>query len=278
MKCFYHSADLDGKCSAAIVKHFKPGVELIGYNYGNEFPWGTINIDETVYMVDVSLQPFEKMRELNTMCNLIWIDHHKSSIEEAEKAKVIIQGIQKSGIGACAHVWNWFTDKPLPKGVKLLAEYDVWNHSNPQTLFYQYGLRNYINDPTGFIWQSILNENDLNHSHIIGTGEIILEYTKKDYAARVKTLCFETEMDGLKLIVGNHAMGNSQFFDSIWDEEKYDAMCLFYWKKDYWSIHLYSTKKDVDLSVIAKNRGGGGHKGAAGFQCKALPFCLMPPE
>ena len=30
----------------------------------------------------------------------------------------------------------------------------------------------------------------------------------------------------------------------------------------------------VDVSQIAKARGGGGHKKAAGCQCKDLPFVL----
>jgi len=33
--CFYHSADLNGKCSAAIVYHAVPNVEL----YGKELPF-----------------------------------------------------------------------------------------------------------------------------------------------------------------------------------------------------------------------------------------------
>ena len=73
MKCFYHSADLDGHCSAAIVKAVCPECELIGINYGDAFPWdlfveaeerksGSIILPakepETVYMVDFCLQPF----------------------------------------------------------------------------------------------------------------------------------------------------------------------------------------------------------------------------
>ena len=38
MKCFYHSADLDGHCSGAIVKMVYPECELIGINYGDKFP------------------------------------------------------------------------------------------------------------------------------------------------------------------------------------------------------------------------------------------------
>lgn len=37
-----------------------------------------------------------------------------------------------------------------------------------------------------------------------------------------------------------------------------DGICAGYWV--------------VDVSKIAIKRGGGGHKGAAGFQCKRMPF------
>lgn len=35
--CFYHNADFDGLCSAAIVYRNVPGVELVGINYGDVF-------------------------------------------------------------------------------------------------------------------------------------------------------------------------------------------------------------------------------------------------
>ena len=48
MKCFYHSADLDGHCSGAIAKHFDPAYQLIGINYGDPFPMGEIGHGELV--------------------------------------------------------------------------------------------------------------------------------------------------------------------------------------------------------------------------------------
>jgi nanoRNase/pAp phosphatase (c-di-AMP/oligoRNAs hydrolase) len=37
-----------------------------------------------------------------------------------------------------------------------------------------------------------------------------------------------------------------------------------------YTVSLYS--ETIDVSVIAKKHGGGGHKGAAGFVCPKLPF------
>jgi len=33
--CFYHSADLDGHCSGAIVRKVFPQAQLVGANYGD---------------------------------------------------------------------------------------------------------------------------------------------------------------------------------------------------------------------------------------------------
>lgn len=40
---FYHSADLDGFCSGAIIKYSFPECELIPINYGDTFPWEIIH-------------------------------------------------------------------------------------------------------------------------------------------------------------------------------------------------------------------------------------------
>ena len=43
-----------------------------------------------------------------------------------------------------------------------------------------------------------------------------------------------------------------------------------------WRVSLYQDgRPDVDCSVIAKKYGGGGHKGAAGFECVTLPFKIV---
>jgi hypothetical protein len=40
LKRLIKSADLDGHCSGAIISLVYPDCELIGINYGDEFPWG----------------------------------------------------------------------------------------------------------------------------------------------------------------------------------------------------------------------------------------------
>lgn len=274
IKCFYHSADLDGHCAGASVKNFLRDAELIGINYGDAFPWDTVKKEDTVYMVDFSLQPFEGMVKLNGLCDLIWIDHHKSAIEEYAISLEAIAGIKEEGLGACALVWRWF-GYPVPLSVRLLAEYDVWNHKDPSTLPFQYGLRLEDTNPSNeVLWHSLFDAGQTEIDPIIIRGETIIRYTNQENEKYIRACAFDTELDGLKCIAVNKMLTNSQLFDSVWDAEKYHAMLTFGFRKGKWTVSLYSTRQDVDVSAIAKAHGGGGHKGAAGFQCNTLPFVL----
>jgi len=260
-----------------------PKCELIGINYGDDFPWSEINPSEKLFMLDFSLQPFNKMVKLSELVgmNLIWIDHHKSAMDEHKRwnnehpAYLAIDGIRKDGIGACQLVWeSLYPDKIIPTFIKLLAEYDVWNHSDPRTLSFQYGMRQFkdtypLNQD---LWQSLFDVEEVHR--ITGIGGVIIKYQDSENEKYCKARSFEVEIDGLKCIAVNKGLTNSKVFDSVWDPEKYDAMAAFCLMSPDrgWTISLYTDKPEIDVSIIAKKRDGGGHKQAAGFQCKKLPF------
>lgn len=133
--CFYHESDLDGVCSAAIVKYFVPECELYGIDYGKEFPWmktvPDVDIDvdcsspaefrakiltalvrkeekRTVYMVDFSL-PIEDMERLAEISNLIWIDHHRTAIDAFENGMPCVGNwLARTDFAACELTWFFF--------------------------------------------------------------------------------------------------------------------------------------------------------------------------
>lgn len=282
MKCFYHKADMDGRCSGAIVNMEHPECEMIGINYGDVFPWDSIQQGETIYMVDFSLQPFEDMERLNSMCNLIWVDHHKTSIEEKEKRnfRAYIQSLDDKYAG-CELTWMLLhpvdpfapiIKKVLPMFIYLLGRYDVWDHFNtPGSLEFQYGIRNMGEMlPEDERWKDLFDVEYVNK--IIADGNLLLGYEKKQNAAYAKSCAYETSLDGLRCIAINKGLANSLLFESVYDPERHDAMLSYVRRKGKWTVSLYTTKPEIDVSAICKARGGGGHKGAAGFQCQELPF------
>jgi oligoribonuclease NrnB/cAMP/cGMP phosphodiesterase (DHH superfamily) len=242
-----------------------------------EFPWELAR-GKVVWMVDFSLQPFELMHELNDICYLYWIDHHKSAIANAEQSGFQASGGQliKVGTAGCELTHAYLhPHSEMPVWVYLLGRYDVWDHKSPDTLPFQYGMRLRETDPERSmeVWDDLLDTPGTVRD-ILNDGRVVLKYVEQRNASYIRACAFDTVLDGLRCIAVNRQMTNSQTFDSVWDPEKYDAMLTFGWRRGQWTVSLYSVKQDVDVSEVAVKHGGGGHKGAAGFQCTELPFRL----
>lgn len=277
MICIYHSRDLDGWTSAAIVKNKNPQAELIGYDYGQPIP--TIPDDSDVVMVDISF-PMNEMVLLSKRVNLCWIDHHISAINEynALPEEDKWNAYLENDIAACELTYYYYNPNLLfhkhafPLGIKLLGEYDTWRKSDLErwesfVLPYQYAMRNRCSSPDDINIDWLLNRHEI--YKVVDEGRAILNYQRKQYSLQAKS-AFELDFNGLKAIAINAGYCNSMIFDSVYDSTKHDIMLTFSFNGDRWYCSLYSTKDDIDCSIIAKSYGGGGHKKASGFQATNL--------
>jgi oligoribonuclease NrnB/cAMP/cGMP phosphodiesterase (DHH superfamily) len=300
MKIFFHSADLDGHCSAAIVKMKYPGAELIGINYGQPFPFDKLIENEIVIMVDFSLQPFTEMFKLAQkvgMDKLTWIDHHVTAIKDADECvfdKVepmndnppftitfnnICPGKREIGKAGCELTWDYFyPDDEMPAAVSFLGRYDVWDLQG-SVLPFQYGMRLNNTWPNNQeMWQKFLQPDDNDETTMlvvdtIRSGETILKYQKQENEKYTKSAAFEVLFEGHKAICINKLLTNSQLFESVWDKEKYDIMIAFGLRSNgTWTMSFYTDKDGIDVSLLAKKLGGGGHKQASGCSFEELPI------
>jgi len=269
MLCIYHSADLDGHCSGAIVKYKYPLCDLYGINHGQEIPWELIGKHDKIFLVDFSFEYNDMIKLINDY-NVIWIDHHKSAIKKL--CDYNIEGNQEVGKGACELTWEFlFSNKKLPLAVKFLSQYDVWNHSNERTLLFQYGMKLRDTHPDNQkLWGRLFSSNSL-INFIVTVGNSISVYIEKENMISSRQ-SFELNFEGHKCIAINKS-GNSKMFDFVEDINKYDLMITFMYKYNTWTVIMYTTK-NIDVSKIALKYGGGGHEQAAGFQINKLPFNL----
>jgi hypothetical protein len=268
--CFYHSSDLDGHCSAAIFKLYNKDIELIPIDYGDKFPWDIV-AGQNVIMVDFTLQPYSDMLRLQSLCRLIWIDHHKTSIEWAEANNFNPDGFRLIGKAGCELAWEYLYEKEAPRSIQYLSKYDTWNYAdNPNVLPFQYAVRalSTLPDDTLF-WHRLFYEDRIDD--LIDIGYIVLAYQKRVNEGFNK-YAFDLEWEGLKWVVLNGPFKGSNWHTK-YDINKYDAMMGFFWDGTQYIFSL-TTEKDIDLSIIAGKYGGGGHKRAAGFQTITLPFTL----
>lgn len=275
--CIYHRVDLDGYCSAAIWKKIHHDGQLIGMNYGDEISWDQL-IGHDVTLVDFCFQPWSEMERLIEVANRVtWIDHHKSAIESwKESGCEFINGLRNTEKAACELTWEFYIDDTPPRGIFLLGDYDCWRHSDPETMPYQMGMRlrnmDLVSNPDCWhTWNQVFDQNQDFHEKIVIEGETILKYQEQQNARSAKAIWFPVEFDGRRWMAVNQGGINSKFWDAVWDES-YDGMLGFVRSRKHWTVSLYSTT--VDCSEIAKRHGGGGHKGASGFQCQELPFKL----
>ena len=298
--CFYHSADLDGHCSGAILRRFHEILpkdyellELRGINYGEAFPWELIDGETTVYMVDFSIQPFDQMVRLLGECKqLVWIDHHETAINEygsyeREHVGFQIAGTRKVGEAACELCWRWFfggrfmTDVNMPQAVRLIGRYDVWDKTNPDVEPFQWGMRSYSETRPEQVyeglWKDLLDDDIVMAGRIRDAGHRLLAFQRAQDEKYCRAYAFDALLGGLRVVALNKGMANSETFRSVYDPERHDAMCLFARKKNgRWLVSLYSAKPEVDVGSFCKGRspdgGGGGHANAAGYESLDCPF------
>jgi hypothetical protein len=226
-------------------------------------------------------EPFEGMVEIGEYCEYL-----KAGGEPFEGVVEIGLTGTFDPVSACELTWMWFAGCPYPQvplAVRLLGRYDVWDHGDKRVLPFQYGMRLLRTDPArygdllprSYPWRRVFENRPEFVEFICSQGRLVIKWEFAQNFKYAAACAFETELDGLRLIAANAQLTNSKLFDSVWDPDKHDAMCIFGWRKGQWTVSLYSTRDDVDVSVVCKARGGGGHKGAAGFQCRELPEGLL---
>lgn len=286
----YHSKDLDGYCSGAIMRHKYPDIKLIGMDYGQP-PFANPNHEEVI-ICDMSF-PMEIMEQISKEANgkLLWIDHHISAINDFNKycegKEPFCEAVLDTKHAACELAWlRLFPDKDMPPVVEFLGVYDTWrtdhkvNYWDFVIMPFQYGMRQICSTPETFpmnlfsVYYYIAG-GDSSASPInviLRRGEIILDYQKQQNEKACKFCAFETEFEGLRAICLNSGGANSQLFASVYDESKHDIMIPFVFTGKGWTYSLYTTKENIDCSVLAKKYGGGGHKKAAGFKTDKLLF------
>lgn len=261
MKCYYHRVDLDGICSAAIVKQKFPSCELIGANYGdNIIP--DCEKGETVYVVDFSFNA-EQMELLHQQGNLIWLDHHITAIEDLPGEYAGKREVDKAG---CELTWEYLhPNMVMPDVVHLLGRYDVWDHV-PGAVELNLSISANGFRPDDSVWETLLGPNPPIES-LLTIGNEIRRYKRFTNDRVVKT-SWVAMWEGYTCRFANGFMDRT-----LMDEILEDCHVNFYFKPNVgWVVSLRSDT--IDVSVIAKKYGGGGHCGAAGFTIPELPFEL----
>jgi len=286
----YHHNDHDGRCAAAIVEIYfsrkdeEPSLEArasaeifkemdadreyIEVDYKDEIDVEAIKLNELIYIVDFSFKPDVMEEVLKKTGFIVWIDHHKTAFEYQYSRN--LDGIRNADDAACELTWKFlFPLAPIPRAVELIGDYDKWALQFKPVCFQFYeGLKLEDTSPTSAIWNWMFNSVEL-VEEITAKGKDLIIY-RDNYCGDMRdTNGYTTKFSGCNCYALNVYGFGSQAFGNVC-MNIYDACIAYIYDGKQYTVSLYSTR--VDVSKIAQAFGGGGHKRAAGFTCRELPF------
>ena len=276
MICLHHT-DLDGQCAAAVLRYFyevkvflRKDIEFHPIDYHKPWPFDKLK-DQVVYLLDFGFNNLDDLWRIEKIAErFIWIDHHKSNIEKLKASEIPHKtdwhlDTSKSG---CELTWERLFKNQPPYAVELVGDYDTWKFKyGDESRALHEALALYNTEPRGKVWEKLFECDAL--QWIIRQGYDCMKYRDGKNKAYMDSWGFETEFEGHRCLAVNRGHGNSQLFGEEAISE-FDILMPFVFDGKQWTISLYSDK--IDVSKIAVKHGGGGHKGAAGFQCDELPF------
>ena len=279
----YHSKDTDGHFSGAVLKYKYPDIELRGWDYKDEVPsFETMDGFDEIILIDVTF-PFDILQELGTKTKLTVIDHHTSFKKQVDNhlqighdvvtddlKYITFEYIYDEKLSACELGFKHYFGY-VPPIVELVGKYDTWRANGTsewETVvlpmkYYLYGKVNKPDDVKNY-WFDKYSGNIVDS--MLEIGESIMEYERKMDESKTNSYAFEREVYGLRALCINTNFMSSETMITKFDNSKHDVMIGFAYNGNNWGVSLRSVGDKVDVSQIARERFGGGHKNASGFQ------------
>jgi oligoribonuclease NrnB/cAMP/cGMP phosphodiesterase (DHH superfamily) len=285
--CIYHGNCADGFGSAWVVrKRFgEDDVEFHAGVYQNPPPDVT---DRDVILVDFSYS-YDALVEMSWKARSILIlDHHKSAADALKRlpwagkhyaefyGDTIAQcqsnnmphiaalfDMDKSGAGL---TWDYFfPETPRPHLIDIIEDRDLWRFKIPHTRAVQTVVFSHPYDFKTWDWLVARAGNPMSLQEMMNEGDGIDRKHFKDIDELLKVTTRRLKIGGHDVPVANLPYTMSSDAGHKMAQGEHFAAC--YWDTPEGRVFsLRSADDGMDVSEIAKQYGGGGHKHAAGFR------------
>lgn len=213
---------------------------------------------KTVAILDFSYKNDVIKSLIELSKDLIVIDHHKSAMIELHDISNTHFDMNHSGARLA---WDFFhPGKEAPKFIDYIEDRDLWKWELPYSKEFSAAF-----DMIPFEFEEFEKfEDDSVFDDAVKRGSYILAYSK----TVIKKICDKASArmyKGKNVLVVNSSHWMSEIGSRL--SPDCDFAMIWYYdheRKDI-KISLRSFYDSIDVSEIAKNFGGGGHKKAAGF-------------
>ena len=214
---------------------------------------------KNVVILDFSFDNGTIKKMIEDSDSLLVIDHHKSAMVELHDISNTHFDMTKSG---AMLAWDFFhPGKDPPKFINYIEDRDLWNWELPYSKEFSAAF-----DMVPFEFEEFEKfEDDSVFDDAVKRGSYILAYSK----TVVKKVCEKAvsrKYKGQRVLVVN----SSHWVSEIGARLAPDCDFALIWYYDHQDriikVSLRSFHDKIDVSEIAKDFEGGGHRKAAGFQ------------
>lgn len=288
--CIYHSPCADGFGAAwAVWRKFGDGVRFVPGVYGTPPP----DVDgQNVVMVDFSykapvLSSLLRSGDVKQAMTILIIDHHKTAQDDLADLKPPASGydplrwrneweqasewpvraifdMEKSG---AVLTWEFFhPSEPVPKLLQYIQDRDLWRFALPHSREVAAVV---FSHPYDFErWSNLVlqAEDEYGFAGIVAEGAAIERKHHKDVAELLKQTRRTMRIGGHTVPTANlpYTMA-SDAAGMLADGQPFGA-CYFDRGDGKRQFSLRSREGGIDVSEVAKQYGGGGHRNASGFE------------
>lgn len=263
-KVLYHNNCNDGFAAAYCAwTVLGESAQYIGVNHGEEPP--TINQGDRVYVVDFCYSREIMLSIEKIASEIVVLDHHKTAQEALLGLSFANFNMNKSG---AVLAWEyWRPNDPVPTLIQYVQDRDLWRKKLPLCDHVDAMLRSFKMEFE--VWDNLTHLSSDDYLSLAKTlGTPILEKKQRDVEALASTYTWteiggykvptvETSKSGVVSDLGNYLCKTipEAPFAAIW--------CV---TQDGKTVCGLRSVGEFDVSEIAKQFGGGGHKNAAGFE------------
>lgn len=255
--CIYHGNCADGFGAAWVVRQAIPEAEFYAATYQAPPPDVT---GKRVVMVDFSYKRPVLLDMASKAESILILDHHKSAAEDLiDLPANVIAVFDMERSGAMMAWQHLFPNVPPPRLIEHIQDRDLWRFALPGTREIQANVFSY---PYDFgVWDSLMAADV---ETLRGEGAAIERKHHKDITELVKVTKRRMVIGGFDVPVANLPYTLSSDAGHLMAQSEPFAAC--YWDTpDGRVFSLRSSDAGEDVSAVAKNYGGGGHRNAAGF-------------
>ena len=263
----YHGDCPDGFCAAFVASKCYPGAQHIPATYGKPIDDAVIQ-NRDVLVVDFSWKKAETQRIASLARYIRILDHHKTA--EAELAGLPYAYFDMNRSGAQLAWDHCFPAKqPRPWYVDYVADRDLWRWQLPESKTvsaYLMALPHTIE-----AWAAL---DSISVETAIANGRGARAQVEH-YVDKVTAQAYSGRWNGHTVAIVNAPYPNISDVANQLCERGAQIGLGWFMRGDMQIQFSLRSIGDLDVSTLAKEHGGGGHKNASGFQIpmsKGLAF------